>query len=187
VRQLIPTDGVHDSRQRGFTLIELVITMSIVAILLAIGIPSFRYVTTSNRTSGEINDLLGSMQLARAEAIKQGQTVTICASQDHLTCSGQSSWNTGWIMFAGTGAPSNADPIIRLEMPFSGSDTLQANGTPAASAVEFNREGFGLNLPAGGLMFTLHDSTGGTSYTRCLQVTFVGAVSTLNYNGGSCT
>lgn len=187
VRHLTPTDWVHGSRQRGFTLIELVVTMSVVAILLTIGIPSFRYVTSSNRTSGEINDLLGSMQLARAEAMRQGQTVTICASQDHATCSGQSTWNTGWIIFAGTGNPSNSAPVIRLEMPFTGADTLQANGPPATSFVEFNREGFGLNLPNGGVMFTLHDSTGSSSFTRCLQITFVGAPTTMNYNGGSCT
>lgn len=158
--------------------------MAVVAILLTIGIPSFRYVTTSNRMSGEINNLLGDMQLARAAAIQQGQSVTICASADHATCSGAAAWNTGWIVFGGTGAPSSSNPIIRVQTAFSGSDSLQASGP--TSAVTFNREGFGLNLPAGGVMFTLHESTDNSAYTRCLQATLVGALSTLIYNGGTC-
>lgn len=160
------------------------ITVAIVAILLAIGIPSFKYVSTSNRMSGEINNLLGDMQLARASAIQQGQTVTICASVDHATCSGAGAWNTGWILFGGIGDPSNTNPIIRVQTAFSGSDTLAASGP--TSAVTFNREGFALNLPAGGVMFTLHESTDNSAYTRCLQSTVVGALSTLIYNGGTC-
>lgn len=184
MRHLTPTDRLCTDRQRGFTITELMITVAIVAILLAIGIPSFKYVSTANRMSGEINNLLGDMQLARAAAIQQGQTVTICASTDHATCSGGSAWNTGWIIFGGTGAPSSSNPIIRVQSAFSGSDSLAAGGP--TSAVTFNREGFGLNLPAGGVMFTLHESTDNSAYTRCLQATVVGTVSTLNYNGGTC-
>lgn len=159
--------------------------MSIVAILLAIGVPSFRYITTSNRLSGEINSLLGDMQFARSEAIKEGQTVTICASADGTTCSGAAAWNTGWIIFPGTGTPANAAAVIRVQGNLYGSDTLQATG--AASAVQFNREGFALGLPNAGVTFTLHDSTGNSAYTRCLQATLVGALSTVSYNGGTCT
>lgn len=172
------------SQQRGFTLLELVITMAIAAILLVIAIPSFQYITTSNRMSGEINDLLGAMQLAKAEAIKEGQTVTICASTDQATCSGASTWNTGWIIFAGTGNPTPSDPVIHVHGQFYGSDSLQANGN--TSAVSFNREGFAFGLPGAGVTFTLHDPTGSSTYTRCLTATVVGALATTMYNGGSC-
>ena len=64
----------------GFTVTELVIVMTIVGILTAIGVPSYKYVTTSNRISSEINSLLGDMQFARSQAIKQGLTVTVCTS-----------------------------------------------------------------------------------------------------------
>ena len=57
-------------RQRGFSLTELVMVMAIVAILLAIGVPSYRYIGNSYRMSSEVNGLLGDLMLARAEAIK---------------------------------------------------------------------------------------------------------------------
>ncbi len=67
-------------RMSGMTLVELLIVMMIAAILVGVGVPSFRYVTNSNRMSGEINNLLGDLQFARSEALKEGQTVTICSS-----------------------------------------------------------------------------------------------------------
>lgn len=157
--------------------------MSIVAILLAIGIPSFRYVTTSNRMAGEVNGLLGDMQFAKAEAIKEGQTITVCASNDGKTCSGAATWSSGWIVFPGTGNPANAAAVLHVQSQFYGSDTLSASG--GTSAVQFNREGFALGL-AGAVTFTLHDSTTNSAYTRCLQASFVGALSALTYNGTTC-
>lgn len=159
--------------------------MSIVAILLAIAVPSFRYVTTSNRMAGEVNGLLGDMQYARAEAIKEGQTVTVCASTTGTTCSGTAVWNTGWIIFPGTGNPSAPSAILHVQGQFYGSDSFQASDG-ATSAVQFNREGFALGLP-GGITLRLHDSSNNSAYTRCLQVSIVGALSTLAYNGGTCT
>src|SRR5471032_2288316 len=88
--------------ESGFTLIELLSVITIIAILLAIGVPSFQFVTTANRAAAEINGLLGDMQFARAEAIREGQWVTICASNDQATCAGGAgtTWNIGWIVFS---------------------------------------------------------------------------------------
>ena len=158
--------------------------MSIFAILLAIGVPSYRYVTTANRAAGEVNGLMGDMHLARAEAIKEGQTVTVCASTDGKTCSGAAAWNTGWIMFPGTGNPASTAAILHVQGQFYGSDTLNASGT--TSAISFNREGFALGLP-GVVTFALHDSTSNSAFTRCLQISVVGALSALTYNGTTCT
>ena len=60
-------------RQNGFTITELLVVMAIVAILLGIGVPSYRYITNSYRLSAEINSLSGDLQYARAEAVKEGQ------------------------------------------------------------------------------------------------------------------
>jgi type IV fimbrial biogenesis protein FimT len=49
----------------GFTLIELIVVITIVSILMAVGVPSYRYVTNSNRMSAEVNGLLGDLQFAR--------------------------------------------------------------------------------------------------------------------------
>ncbi|MHB8814987.1 MAG: GspH/FimT family pseudopilin [Steroidobacteraceae bacterium] len=176
------------SRQEGFTLLELVITMSIVAILLAIAIPSYKYVTTANRMSGEINGALGDMQFARTEAIKEGQAVSVCVSTDGATCAISDQWSSGWIVYSGSGAqPANQSAVLRVQAAFpagvNADSLLPATGN--TSAIQFNQEGFAVGLP-GSVVLQLHDPTDNSTYTRCLQVTIVGSLSTLNYDGVTC-
>lgn len=105
-------------RAAGFTLLELMLTVGIAAILLAIGVPSFRYVTTANRASSEINALLGDMQFARGEAIREGQAVSICPSNDGATCLVTTIWNSGWIVFSGTSPPPPPPgSILKIQHP----------------------------------------------------------------------
>lgn len=61
----------------GFTLIELMVTLAVVAITLAIGVPSFQSIVSDNRLSGAANGLIGAMNIARSEAIKRGRSVAI--------------------------------------------------------------------------------------------------------------
>lgn len=164
---------------------ELIVTMAIVAILLAIGMPSFQYVTTTDRMVGEINNLAGDMQFARAEAIKEGQTISVCASGNHSTCSGADTWNTGWIVYSGSGTQPAAGTVLRVRSQFSGGDTLQAaDGT--TSALQFNREGFAINL-AGTVTLQLHDSKHSSTYTRCLQLTLSGVPTPIANGAGACS
>ena len=65
-----PTNKLNAS---GFTLIELLVTVAVIAIVLTIGVPSFQQVIMTNRMATQANDLLGSMNLARSEAVKRGQ------------------------------------------------------------------------------------------------------------------
>jgi type IV fimbrial biogenesis protein FimT len=187
VRLLTPTGPLHRSRQRGFTLLELIITMTIAVILMAIAIPSFQYVTTADRISGEVNSLLGDMQYARAEAIKEGQTVTVCAAAaGYGSCSGNDTWNAGWLVFSGGGTqPAAAADILVVRAAFNGGDTFQtADG--ATSAVQFNREGFATGLAADPVIFELHDPTNNATYTRCLALTIVGVPTTETNGVGQC-
>ncbi len=160
----------------GFTLLELMLTIGIAGILLTIGIPSFKYVMTANRASAEINGLLGDMQFARGEAIREGQPVSICASSDGATCLGTTTWESGWIVFSGASPPvPPPGSILKIQRTFSNTDTLTADN--AITQVTFSREGFTSSLP-GAVTFTLHDSTANAQYTRCLSATIVGALST---------
>jgi type IV fimbrial biogenesis protein FimT len=160
----------------GFTLVELITVSTIVAILLAIGVPSFKYVTQANRSSSEINGLLGDMQFARAEAIREGQTVTVCPSTDQASCSGTASWQTGWLVYSNTGGAPTPASILKMQKTFSGLDTLQSDH--GITAVTFSRDGFAFGLGPNPITFTLHDSTANAQYTRCLSLSIVGALST---------
>jgi type IV fimbrial biogenesis protein FimT len=168
-------------RQLGFTLTEMLVVSAIVAILLSIGVPSYRYITNSYRLSSEVNGLLGDLMYARSEAIKEGQYVTTCASVDGLTCSGATAWNTGWIVFSNP--PNGAQPtagILRMQQKFTGPiapDTFNANN--GVSAVTYNREGFSTTV-AGflGTTISLHDPTANAIWTRCLYVSAQGLIAT---------
>jgi type IV fimbrial biogenesis protein FimT len=185
------------TRTSGFTLIELLSVIAVISILLAIGVPSFRYVTASNRASAEINGLLGDMQLARAEAIREGQAVTICASADHIACAGGAgtNWDIGWLVFSDVNSSGifvpGTDTYLKIQKTFSGSDTLLADR--GINTVTFSRDGFAMSLP-NPVTFTLHDSSvpPNPNFTRCLSLTIVGALSTqirggLTAEGPPCT
>jgi type IV fimbrial biogenesis protein FimT len=174
----------------GFTMLEVVIVIAIVTILLMVGVPSFQYVTTANRISGEVNGLIGDMQFARAEAIKEGQTVVVCVSNGNAAtpgCGTGNSWQNGWVVCsdpAGDGTCDAGQPVFRVQNAFTSTDTFQASG--GTSTVTFNREGFAVGLP-GIVTIALHNVTNVTSYTRCLAISAVGTLAVQTAGVGSCT
>lgn len=84
--------------QRGFTLYELLLTLLLLAIITAIGVPSFEAILARSRQSIEINALFHAFHQARKESIMRRKAVTLCSSRDGRTCSGSSDWSSGWIM-----------------------------------------------------------------------------------------
>jgi type IV fimbrial biogenesis protein FimT len=173
----------------GFTVTELVMVMTIIGILAAIGVPSFKYVRTSNRISSEINGLLGDMQFARSQALKQGLTVTVCSSSDGATCNigpAGNVWNTGWIVFLDSNGNQQVDPgerVMRVQAPFNGTDTLIPSVSYAATT--YNRLGYAPTYTGGTININLHDSTNTTAWTRCLAITASGSVTTEKYGAGN--
>ena len=95
--------------QKGFTLIELMITILIAAILLAITIPGFQSITLKSRQTSAINNFAAMIGRARSEAVTRNRQVVVCASaapsSANPTCSGANTWETGWIMFAENTTP----------------------------------------------------------------------------------
>lgn len=100
----------------GFTLVELMITLALAAIVLTLGVPSFNQTIRTNRVATQVNELVTALNLARSEAIHRGTAVTVCASADQATCSGSNDWRTGWIVTTDnntTGAPS-VNTVLRV-------------------------------------------------------------------------
>jgi type IV fimbrial biogenesis protein FimT len=168
---------------RGFTLLELMVVVAIAAILMAISASSFQSLTQSNRTLAESSLLSGAIKLARAEALKRGLPVALCASSDGRTCSGASAWQAGWLVFVdvnGNKAIDDGDTPLRVQRAFAGGDTAVASG--GTSAMAFSRDGFALNQ-ANAETWTFKTAVTNTYATRCLVMrAVVGSLQELRYN-----
>jgi type IV fimbrial biogenesis protein FimT len=170
------------NRQSGFTMVEMIMTVAVGSILLTIAIPSFRYVTNSNRIAAEINGLLGDLQFARSEAIKEGVSVSVCVSSNGTACAGTNTWQNGWIVMS-----SANNTVLRVQARFSSTDTFVANN--AVGTITFNRDGYANGI-ANGTLIELHDSTNNHSWTRCLAINLSGLIASQTYgtttNGVQC-
>jgi len=172
----------------GFTLVELIVVVSIAAILLSIAVPSYQSSVTKYRISTEVNGLVGDLQYARSEAIKQGIPVTVCVTADNLTCSGATTWSTGRIVLVNPLDPvANAGSVLRMAAPFSGTDT--AAPAPTVTSISFNRDGFagvpsaaswnGFTSLTAAVVVTVWDQARTTGLESCVVISQIGQISVL--------
>jgi len=110
--------SMNREKQTGFTLYELLTTMLIVGVVLALGVPNMQSFRQNSRISSTANDLHSSFYLARSEAARSKSNVTICASADSMaatpTCGGE--LEAGWIVFEDTDGDIVVDagePILK--------------------------------------------------------------------------
>lgn len=128
----------------GFTLIELVITLALGAILLTIAIPSFQITMTGNRVAIHTNEFISALSLSRSEAIKRGRRVVVCKSANSSSCTTAGEWDQGWIVFVDTDNDANTgsgDIILRVHGPLDGNDTLQGD-INVKDYISYSSEGF---------------------------------------------
>lgn len=93
-------------KQLGTTLPELLVVLSVSSILLATAVPGYAFLVNSNRLASATNQLVFSLQLARSEAVKRNQRVTVCKSDTgapELGCSKTAEWHAGWLIFVDHG------------------------------------------------------------------------------------
>jgi prepilin-type N-terminal cleavage/methylation domain-containing protein len=85
-------------RSKGFTIIELLITLSVAAVIISMAVPSLQTFTANNQIIAAQNSLVGALNLARFTAVTSGARVAICSSIDEGNCS-DDNWDKGWIVF----------------------------------------------------------------------------------------
>jgi type IV fimbrial biogenesis protein FimT len=168
-------------RTGGFSLIELMFTITLAGILAAVAVPSMSKMFKTNRVQTEASSFVGDLMLARTEAVKRGQNVSVCVSTDGVNCLTTNTWNQGWIVFPDNGtttcsAATTAAPAVKVRKAFSTTDTLVASVSTAC--VTFNREGFTSNLGTASVTFTLHTADSLASATRCVAVDLGGRITT---------
>lgn len=88
------------NKYRGFTLTELIITLIIVAIIVAYAVPNYVRLIQENKLVTVTNELLASLNFAKSESIRQGVSVSVCPTIDiNSTSCNMSSWSGGWIVY----------------------------------------------------------------------------------------
>jgi type IV fimbrial biogenesis protein FimT len=180
------TLGVSAGRCRGFTLFELLITVSIAAIMLTLAIPSFRDFLLNSRITSQTNEFVLAQASARSEAVKRGVRVSVCslAVNSTTTCADSTTWDNGWLVFVdnngdGTvdGAATPPDVVLQVRAPLEGGNTFRSG---ALNNVTFQSTG-ATTMPAATLAadrtFRLCDSRG-TTVARSILVSTLGHLTT---------
>ncbi|WP_422446855.1 GspH/FimT family pseudopilin [Endozoicomonas sp. ALB091] len=112
-----PHQWFNPSKVMGVSLIELLVSLSIAAILIAASAPSMKTLIVNNRIDNVADELYGSLMLARSEAVKRQRTVSLCSTVDDLTCDeSNAGWHHGWLIFTDErddGLLNDSDQVIR--------------------------------------------------------------------------
>ncbi len=142
-------------RARGFTIVELMLTVVILAIVSLLAIPSFERMILENRISSQTNELSSLISFARSEAVKRpGIFVTLCPTSDNASCSASNSWENGWIVMSDADGDRNldsadGDAVLRVVPQLSGGNSLRLFGFGGNQFIQFSSNG--QPAPAGAL------------------------------------
>jgi type IV fimbrial biogenesis protein FimT len=146
----IPGGLLHNARdmrtavpQQGFTLLELMVTITIAGILLAIAVPALGTFIRGSRVSGSARDFVVDLSLARNEAVLRATTVSVCTSTNLTSCTA-SGWNSGRLVFidGGTiGTVDAGDQILSVTQPLNSILTTTATGVAATNVITYSALG----------------------------------------------
>ena len=121
------------SGQPGFTLIETMVVLVIVAVLLVVAMPGYSVLTLRTKLKSYANELVASIYLSRSEAIKRNAPMTLCTSTDGATCAGGGDWDEGWIVM------DPNDLVIRQRQPVVGD--IKLFGLSSINSLTFEPSG----------------------------------------------
>ncbi len=168
--------------EHGFSLVELMIALTLAVILLALATPSWLDLIQNNRITSQAQEFIRSLHLARSEALKRGTAVAICPSSTGTACTDSSDWSQGWIVFSDIGGTIGAydssanDEIINVHGELEGN--LRLNSSDAGDKfIRFDEKG--ASRKSGNLDLVLdYSGCSGKKHRRDIRVTTTGNVQT---------
>jgi type IV fimbrial biogenesis protein FimT len=160
---------------KGFTLIEILVALAIVAILMSIAVPSFRDASLSSQLRSVANNLVASAAVARSEAFKRNAPMTMCVSTGGTSCSTTGSWEQGWIVMAGS-------TVIATQSALPAGYKINA----ASSIKTFQFQPTGASTTASTLTVCRATPNAGNQ-ERVVTINAAGKVSVRTTNTGTCT
>jgi type IV fimbrial biogenesis protein FimT len=146
---------------RGFTIIELLITLVVGTILLTMAVPSFTSMIRNNRITAQANEFITTINLARSEAIRRGATINVSST------SGTNAWQNGWSMTL-----ASDGTVLRQTAALEGANTLSGG----VSTFAFSSQGYSSNADT----LTLCNSN--TTKGRQIDIALTGRISVKTIN-----
>lgn len=186
--RLTGADGRVRTAERGFTLVEMMITIGIAAILLAVASPSFLNVVLGNRLNSSANNLVSSAILARSEAIKRNKQVRMCVSSDGATCA-TGGWEQGWILICKTTDHVNCDGIgpdwLVLQRQTAAAGGLRITDTTPSAVTSISFEPNGVGATQASLKVCRATPSAG-SQERVVEISATGRAYVRKTSNGTC-
>jgi len=176
-------------RQRGLTLMELLQTVGIVAIVLSFGVPSMTSMVRKNQAVTYTNEILSTIHAARSQAMQNVVQITICKSKDQVRCTAGANWRTGWIAFADRNQNQvrdmgdDAEEIVYAHARLDDSYAMQSDAFADWIAFRPNGMAIGSNGNAG--MIELCNSSH-PDVNRAVSISRTGSPSIETIGAGAC-
>jgi type IV fimbrial biogenesis protein FimT len=171
---------MQNTRARGFTLVEMIFTVLVGLILVAVGVPSFTNLIRSNRITASVNDVIGAYQLTRSEAAKRGLPVTLCPSANandaEPDCAG-GDWAGGYIAFLdlnGNGARDGQADTLLLARGRMSPDIFVNASAPLGGGITYGGDGFPRGLVDSTAVMVFCDEPDDARRMRVINVSATG-------------
>lgn len=176
--------------QRGMTLLELLVTLTIVAIITTFAVPGMSRMINSQTTISQTSKLNAALAYARSEAVARSGDVAMCATTNGTTCSGGTSWSEGWIIYTENNNQAGlqaGDEILKVQQDLPQSARLAAD----TGYVRFNNMGRPINdsgrlmeslAQANAIEFQLCDRAAAEDTSRVVRLSNTGSTRTTKGN-----
>jgi type IV fimbrial biogenesis protein FimT len=189
---------------RGFTLIELIVTIAIVAVLTSLAAPSMVNVMRTTAVASSVNGMMADLRYARSEAVRRGSTVIMCRSDDPEASSpscktdggtdfdGDSvkdGWVSGWFVFVDrndNGLWDSGEPILRVQSKNTSAGTIAEGVANTSTVFKYSSTGRLLGLTAA-VTLTVGSSKFSDKVKRKLCINMIGQTKIAGDGTSSCS